>query len=88
MPRQPLTRGQQRPRRPRRGRQMGTSWAALAMIAGAVLLGMLGARYAEDYILTGGFMRLIIVALALVILFQNRDVLLRWIGVLRALFQR
>lgn len=86
MPRQPLTRGQQRPRK-RRRRHVETSWTALGMIAGAVLIGMFWGHYLLDFVF-GGNMKLVIVAMALLIAYQNRDRLMRWYGVVRAKFQR
>lgn len=75
MSRQPLTRGQQKPRKVRR-RRPGTSWTAMGVVASAVVVGLAGARYLSEQFLTAGY--LLILFLCAVVLFQNFDRIHSW----------
>lgn len=80
MRRQSLTRGQQRARKIRR-RQLGTNWSTLAMIGSAVIAGLIASHVVTDQVLLEGrgfMLKLIIIVLAAIILWQNHGLLLTW----------
>jgi hypothetical protein len=79
-PRQPLTRGQQRPRKPRRRRRIDAHWSSLGLILGAAIGGLIALWHVPDEFLHlgGSVLKYVLLVLVAIIVWQNQGLLKTW----------